>query len=125
MRVRIIVPSFSDSAFGRAASRSRWSRLLAGGVEFYEYTGAMFHCKTMVVDETLVTVGSSNFDNRSFAINDEVTVNVLDPAVAADHERIFADDLRRCQRLDPVAFANRPWWAKATDAFCGMFRSQF
>jgi cardiolipin synthase A/B len=125
VRVRVIVPSFSDTAFGRAASYSRWDQLLAGGVEIYEFGGAMFHCKTMVVDDSLVTVGSSNFDNRSFAINDEVTLNVLDRAVAAEHERIFDRDLQRSQRVDPEKFAQRPWWTKAVDDFCGMFRSQF
>lgn len=125
VRVRIIIPLNSDSAFGRAATRSRLQPLLDGGVEFYQYTGSMFHCKTMVVDDALVTVGSSNFDNRSFSINDEVTLDILDPKVAAEHERIFAQDLKRSRRLDPIAFAHRPWWRKAGDAFCGMFRSQF
>ena len=125
VRVRIIVPESSDSAFGRAAARSRWGPLLDGGVEFYQYTGAMFHCKTMVVDGVLVTVGSANFDNRSFSINDEVTLNVLDRDVADQHERIFGDDLKRCHRLDPEAFKHRSWLIKAADEFCGMFRSQF
>ncbi|HVU34099.1 MAG TPA: phospholipase D-like domain-containing protein [Opitutaceae bacterium] len=125
VRVRIIVPAFSDSAFGRAASRSRWGRLLAAGVEFYQYTGAMFHCKTMVVDGALLTVGSTNFDNRSFSINDEVELNILDPAVAGRNEQIFQQDLARCRRLDPAAFAQRPWYVKAEDDFCGLFRSQF
>lgn len=125
VRVRVIVPASSDSAFGRAASRSRWSRLLENGVEFYQFSGSMFHCKTMVVDDTFVTVGSANFDNRSFSINDEVTLNVLDPAVATEHERIFANDLRRSHRLEPEAFFSRPWWIKAADWFCGLFRSQF
>ncbi len=125
VRVRVIVPLSSDSAFGRAASRSRWSRLLDGGVEFYQYSGSLFHCKTMVVDGAFVTVGSANFDNRSFAINDEVTLNVLDPAVAAEHERIFAQDLKRCRRLNPKEFADRPWWVKTADTLCGLFRSQF
>lgn len=125
VRVRIIVPESSDSAFGRAASRSRWGELLDAGVEFYQFRGAMFHCKTMVVDDSLVTVGSANFDNRSFSINDEVTLNVLDDVVAAEHERIFNADLKRSPRLDPETFAHRPWWIKAADNFCGMFRSQF
>lgn len=125
VRVRVIVPEYSDSAFGRAASRSRWARLLGNGVEIYQFTGSMFHCKTMVVDGTLVTVGSANFDNRSFAINDEVTLNILDRGVAADHERIFAADLKRSRRLAPEAYFGRPWWTKAADWFCGLFRSQF
>jgi cardiolipin synthase A/B len=125
VRVRVIVPEFSDSRFGRAVSRSRWSRLLAAGVEFYEYDQAMFHCKTMVVDDVLVTVGSANFDNRSFSINDEVTVNILDANVGAEHRRIFEDDLRHARRLRREAFEGRSIFIKAIDDFCGMFRSQF
>lgn len=125
VRVRVIVPKFSDTAFGRLASESRWDKLLAGGVEFYRFGAAMFHCKTMVVDDDLVTVGSVNFDNRSFAINDEITVNVLDAKIAADHERIFAADLSHSERIAPETFLHRPWWEKAAEDFCGMFRSQF
>ncbi len=125
VRVRVIVPEKSDSAFGRAASRSRWSRLLAAGVEFQLYNGSLYHCKTMVVDGLLVTVGSANFDNRSFAINDEVTLNLLDRGVAADHERIFAQDLKRCRVLTPEEFSSRAWYIKAFDEVCGVFRSQF
>lgn len=125
VRVRVIVPAQSDSAFGRAASRSRWDKLLNGGVEFHQYTGSLFHCKTMVVDSALVTLGSANFDNRSFSINDEVTLNILDPSVAAQHDRIFARDLERCRVLDAKEFAARPWWIKFADKFAGLFRSQF
>jgi cardiolipin synthase len=125
VRVRVIVPKNSDSAFGRAASRSRWPQLIEAGVEFYEYTGAMFHVKSMIVDDRLVTLGSANFDNRSFSINDEVTLNILDRDVASQHERIFAEDLQRSPRLDPRDYFGRPWWIKASDKFCGLFRSQF
>lgn len=125
VRVRVIVPKSSDSAFGRAASRSRWPQLIEAGVEFYQYTGAMFHVKSMVVDGRLVTLGSANFDNRSFSINDEVTLNILDAGIAADHERIFADDMKRSVRLEPEEYFGRPWYIKAGDKFCGLFRSQF
>jgi cardiolipin synthase len=125
VRVRVITPKSSDSAFGRAAARSRWKPLLDAGVEFHMYSGSLYHCKTMVVDDVLVTVGSANFDNRSFSINDEVTLNILDPKVASEHERIFAQDLKRCERLDPQVFESRPWYVKSADYFCGLFRSQF
>lgn len=125
VRVRVIVPETSDSAFGRAASRSRWSRLLEGGVEFHLYRDSLFHCKSMVVDGTLVTLGSANFDNRSFAINDEVTINLLDPKVGAEHTRIFEQDLKRTVPLTAEQFAARPFYIKAGDWFAGLFRSQF
>jgi cardiolipin synthase len=79
----------------------------------------------MIIDDVLVTVGSANFDNRSFSINDEVTLTVLDPAVAADHLRVFADDLKKSRRLTQAEFAARPFYIKIIDHFAGMFRSQF
>lgn len=125
VKIRIIVPAINDSAFGRAASRSRWGRLLEAGVEFYQYLPAMYHPKTMSVDDALVIVGSANFDNRSFAINDEVTMNILDHRLAADHKRMFEADLRRSAAYTNLEYKSRPFYIKATDAFCGLFRSQF
>jgi cardiolipin synthase len=125
VRIRVIVPAINDSKLGRSASRSRWGKLLAAGAEFYLFQPAMYHCKTMIIDDVLVTVGSANFDNRSFSINDEVTLTVLDPAVAADHLRVFADDLKKSRRLTQAEFAARPFYIKIIDHFAGMFRSQF
>jgi cardiolipin synthase len=124
VKVRVIVPAFNDSKFGRAASRSRWGKLIAGGAEFHLYQPAMYHAKTMVVDGVLVTIGSSNFDNRSFSINDEVTVSVLDRKVAAENLRIFEHDLRNSEPLTRQEFESRPLYVKTLDHICGWFRSQ-
>jgi cardiolipin synthase A/B len=124
VRVRVIIPEINDSRFGRAASRSRWDRLLEAGVEFHLYQPAMYHCKSMAVDDTLITIGSANFDNRSFSINDEVTLNVLDRDFAAAHRRMFERDLKASERLTLEAFRARPFYIKALDRFCGLFRSQ-
>jgi len=124
VKVRVIVPAINDSRFGRAAARSRWGKLLAGGAEFYLYQPAMYHAKTMVVDGVHVTVGSSNFDNRSFTLNDEVNVGVLDRKVADDHLRIFADDIKASKLLTLEEFESRPQYIKLLDHFCGWFRSQ-
>ncbi len=125
VRIRVIVPAINDSRIGRAASRSRWGPLLAAGVEFHLYQPAMFHVKSMIVDRVLVTIGSANFDNRSFAINDEITLNVLDPAAAAEHHRIFEADLERSVPLTLEEFEARPLYIKATDHLAGLLRSQF
>lgn len=124
VRVRVIVPAFNDSRFGRAASRSRWGELLARGVEFYRYQPAMLHAKTMAVDDTFVTVGSVNFDNRSFSINDEVALNVIDSGFARDHRRAFEEDLKHSVRYTFEEFEARPFYIKWADRFCGLFRSQ-
>jgi cardiolipin synthase len=124
VRIEVIIPARNDSRFGRAASRSRWGPLLEAGVEFHAYEPAMYHCKMMTVDDVFLTIGSVNFDNRSFGINDEVNVNVLDAAVARSARRIFDDDLKHSHPLTLDEFQNRPGWQKAVDHFCGMFRSQ-
>jgi cardiolipin synthase len=124
VRIRVIIPEKNDSRFGRAASRSRWGELMAAGVEFYQYQPAMLHAKTMTVDDYFVTVGSVNFDNRSFSINDEVALNVLNASVAADHRRIYEDDLKHSKPYTREEFENRPFYVKWADNFCGLFRSQ-
>ena len=125
VRLRVVIPAFNDSKFGRAASRSRWGKLLAAGAEFHLYQPAMYHAKTMVVDDVFFTIGSANFDNRSFSINDEVTLSVLDRKVAAENLRIFADDMKNSKPLTHEEFEARPFYIKAMDHICGLFRSQF
>ena len=124
VKVRVIVPAINDSRIGRAASRSRWGRLIAAGAEFHLYQPAMFHCKTMVVDDVLVTIGSANFDNRSFSINDEVTLTVLDSKVAAENLKNFAADIRQSKPLTREEFEGRPFYIKFADHVCGLIRSQ-
>ena len=122
--VTVIVPAINDSRFGRAASRSRWGRLLEAGVKMHQYLPAMYHCKVMIVDDVFSTVGSVNFDNRSFAINDEIAVNIIGREATRALLRSFNDDLKRSQPLTFEEFKARPWYIKAADHFCGMFRSQ-
>lgn len=124
VEIEVVIPAINDSRFGRAASRSRWGKLLAAGVKFYRYQPAMYHAKAMIVDDAFVTVGSVNFDNRSFSINDEVNVNVLDVDVAAQHVKIFNADRSQSEPLTLAEFEGRPFYQKLADHFCGMFRSQ-
>ena len=85
VKLRIIVPGpHIDSQAVRSASRAGWGPLLAAGALIAEYQPTMFHCKVMIVDGMLVSVGSTNFDNRSFRLNDEANLNVLDETFAAE-----------------------------------------
>jgi len=122
VRVQVVLPATNDSAFGRAASRSRWGRLLEAGVEFHLFTPAMYHCKVMVVDDYFVTIGSVNFDNRSFSLNDELNVNVFDPRLVVAATAMFSDDLARSRRYTLEEHRSRPWWLKQADRFCGLFQ---
>jgi cardiolipin synthase len=124
VQIDVIVPAHNDSRFGRAASRSRWGKLLEAGVVFHRYEPAMYHPKAMIVDDIFLTIGSVNFDNRSFGINDEVAINVLDRRVVADAQKLFDDDLAHSTPLTLEEFRDRPWWQKLVDHFCGLFRSQ-
>ena len=92
VQVEIIVPGpITDAGLVRRASRAKWGPLLEAGVRIYEYQPTMYHNKVMVVDDYWVSVGSANFDNRSFRLNDEANLNVFDEAFA----RAQAGDLRR------------------------------
>jgi cardiolipin synthase len=73
----------------------------------------MFHCKVLVVDGLLTSVGSTNFDNRSFKLNDEANLNIYDRDFAARQESDFEHDLARSRRVTLEEWENRPWTEKA------------
>src|SRR6185295_960045 len=99
VRVQIITPGeHMDAGTVRRASRARWGELLEAGVEIFEYQPTMFHCKVMIVDGLWVSVGSTNFDNRSFSLNDEANLNILDSEFAREQIGIFRQDLARSHR---------------------------
>ena len=125
VRVEIITPgAHIDTETVRKASRSRWGPLLEAGVEIYEYQPTMYHCKVMVVDGAWVSVGSTNFDNRSFRLNDEANLNVLDPALAAEQTAVFEDDKRHARRITWEAWRRRPAGEKLKERLAGLLRSQ-
>jgi cardiolipin synthase A/B len=125
VRVQLVVPGpKTDSPLVRRASRSTWGELLRAGVEFYEYQPTFFHCKVMVVDDLWVSVGSTNFDARSFSVNDEANLNVYDRDFAAEQARIFAEDLKRSRRVTLEEWESRPWTEKAWEKTLGLFGSQ-
>ena len=100
VKVRVLVPGRKvDDLVVRQASRADWGELLQAGAEIYEYQPAMFHCKTMIVDSQLVSVGSTNFDNRSFRLNEEANLNVYDVAFAEQLEEVFEQDLKQSRRI--------------------------
>jgi cardiolipin synthase len=109
VEVRIITPGkIIDSDIVRAASRERWGDLLKAGVRIAEYQPTMYHVKALVVDSLLVSVGSTNFDNRSFSLNDEANLNVLDAAFARAQEAVFEDDWRHARPFSLGGWERRP-----------------
>lgn len=125
VKVQILVPGpLVDSEVTRRASRASWRPLLESGIELYEYLPALFHVKLMVVDGLWTSVGSTNFDARSFSVNDEANLNVMDAGFAAQQERIFKADLARSRRVTLEEWNARPWWAKAWEQAMGLLSSQ-
>ena len=125
VRVRFITPGeHTDTDTVKAASRATWGPLLQAGALIYEYQPTMYHCKVMIVDQLLVSVGSTNFDNRSFRLNDEANLNVYDAAFARRQTEVFEDDLKRSRRVTYEEWLNRPLREKAHEKLTGWLRSQ-
>jgi cardiolipin synthase len=122
VRVRVILPGrYSDSKLVRAASRAKWKRILEHGGEIYEYQPTMYHCKVLVVDGLWVSVGSTNFDSRSFRLNDEANLNVYDADFAKQQTAQFEEDLKKSRRVTYEEWKSRPIWVKAWDHIVAFF----
>jgi cardiolipin synthase len=125
VRVRIIVPGkHIDTVVVGKASRATWGELLKAGAEIHVFQPTMFHCKMLVVDGQLVSVGSTNFDNRSFRLNDEANLNVYDRAFAEEMTAIFEDDLKRSARMTLAEWQDRPFWERLMEKSAALFSSQ-
>ena len=123
--VRIVVPGdHIDSETARSASRALWEAPLAAGALIAEYEPTMFHCKVLIVDGLFTSVGSTNFDNRSFHLNDEASLNVIDAAFAAQQTAIFADDLGKSKVVTLEAWRARPWRERVGDRLGSLIGSQ-
>ncbi|MGI4857544.1 MAG: cardiolipin synthase [Janthinobacterium lividum] len=113
VKVRIITPgNHIDTHTVREASRGCWGDLLKAGVEIFEYQPTMFHVKLLVVDEYLVSAGSTNFDSRSFKLNDEANLNIYDRAFAARQNAIFDADIGRAKQVTLADWERRSIFEK-------------
>jgi cardiolipin synthase len=100
VKVEIIVPGKKiDQKLVRAASKRHWPELIEAGIKIYEYEPTMIHVKLMIVDDTFVSVGSGNLDNRSIRLNDEANLDVLDRQFAAEQLRLFEMDKNRSHEV--------------------------
>ena len=125
VKLRIVVPGkYIDSETVRGASRARWGPLLEAGALIAEYQPTMYHCKVMVVDELLVSVGSTNFDNRSFRLNDEATLNIYDTDFARQQRGIFEEDLRMSHPISLAEWVQRPWKEKLAEHVASLLGPQ-
>ena len=116
VRIRILLPDkHIDSETVRIASKRAWGPLLEGGVEIHEYEPTMLHCKMLIFDQHMVSVGSTNFDMRSFELNDEASLNVYDSKFALQMTDIFEQDLRLSTPYTRQRWQNRSWMQKVAE----------
>jgi cardiolipin synthase len=113
VRIRIITPGpHTDAETVRRASRALWGDLLAAGAEIYEFQPTMYHVKVLVADGFLVSVGSTNFDDRSFRLNDEASLNIFDKKFAQRQVQIFERDRSQSVRMTLDQWRSRPFTEK-------------
>lgn len=113
VKIEIIVPGrHIDMETVRKVSHNKWPKLLEAGIRIFEYQPTMFHCKYMIVDDVWVSVGSSNFDPRSFRLNAEANLNVLNPDFAAQQTRVFEQDKARSKEITLEMLKHQPIWDK-------------
>ena len=124
--VRVMTPSVdaSDTPYVQRASHFLFRRLLEGGVKIYEYQPTLLHQKIITVDGEWCGIGSSNFDDRSFKINDEVTLGIADGDTAERLDAIFEKDLAECRERELDEWRQRPHWTRAVDFFYYLFNEQ-
>ncbi len=126
VKVRIMIPATtaSDSKFVQHASHHHYGTLLKGGVKLYDYERTLLHQKVIVIDSCWAAVGSTNFDDRSFEVNDEVSLVVYDERIAKELEQTFEDDLRHCTSVELAPWKKRPMLHKAIDLGAFLFNEQ-
>jgi cardiolipin synthase len=123
VKIQIITPGkYLDTKIVRGASRSSWGDLLGAGAEIYEYEPSMYHCKVFIVDELLVSVGSTNWDPRSFRLNDEANLNIYDAEFARKQVEVFRRDLTKSRQITLEQWRARPLREKAGEMLASLVR---
>lgn len=123
--VRIVVPGpHTNKEVVRQAGRANYEVLLKAGIKIYEYQPTMLHAKTMVVDGIWATIGSTNFDNRSFKLNDETNISVQDRDLAQRLEDQFELDIAVSKEYTTRRWERRSIWPRLKEGFSSIFRRE-
>jgi cardiolipin synthase A/B len=124
VRVVLLLPGAIDHNLVRQASRGGFGRLLKEGIEIHEYKPAMLHAKTMVIDSMWATVGSTNLDRRSFALNEELNLVIYDAGVARRLEQVFEKDLSESGVVTYKRWASRGLMSRVLEFLAVPVRDQ-
>lgn len=126
VHVEILVPGdITDQRVLQEISRSSWRKLLKAGIPIYEYQPTMHHGKLFIVDDIWTSIGSANCDGRSFGINDEMNINILDETFAQEQIRIFEEDKAHARLVTYQQWKKRPLWRKALGNTTRLISGQF
>ena len=125
VRVVVLLPGAIDNNIVRQASRATFGELLRAGIEIYEYQAGLLHAKTMTIDGVWATIGSTNLDTRSFALNEELNAVMYSKDVAAELEKHFADDLKHSQRIRYRKWRSRGFFHQLLELLSLPVREQF
>jgi cardiolipin synthase len=125
VKVRVLTPNgHIDSEVVRKASRGSWGPMLRAGIEVAEYQPTMFHVKGLVVDGMFSSVGSTNFDNRSFRLNDEANLNVLNVDFGHEQQRVFDIDWSKARRISLDEWERRPLTERMLERLASLLQAQ-
>jgi cardiolipin synthase len=118
--VRVMMPSTSgsDNPMVQHAGHRNFEKLLRCGVRLFEYPHTLLHQKVMTIDGVWSAIGSSNFDDRSFETNDEITLGVLDRATAQRLDAVFEKYAPHCREIKLEEWRRRGLWHRAKDHAC-------
>jgi cardiolipin synthase len=108
--VRILIPEKTDSKLVSLAAYSFFTEVKSAGVKIYRYQDGFLHEKVMLIDDNAATVGTANFDNRSFRLNFEITALVLDEEFASNVEKMFIKDFAGSRLMLPDEYDNKSFW---------------
>jgi cardiolipin synthase A/B len=125
VKVRVLIPDrYTDSTVVRISSKAEWGRLLEGGVSISTYQPTMMHTKMLIFDRFMVSVGSTNFDTRSFELNDEASLNVYDEDFAAQMTAVFEADLKSAKPYSLEQWRARSFVERAAETILLPIRGQ-
>jgi len=125
VRVRIVVPGhYTDARIGRWAAHGLYGKLLEAGIQIFEYQPTMMHCKVMVIDGVWCSMGSANFDDRSFRLNDEANLNVFSADLAREQTALIDADIALSKRMVLKKWRNRRFGRRLNERLALLLRSQ-
>ena len=124
VRVVVLLPGAIDNNIVRQASRSQFGTLLEAGIEIHEYQAGLLHAKTMTIDGIWATIGSTNLDTRSFALNEELNAVLYSRDIAGQLEKVFADDLTYSRKIGYAQWRSRGFFNRLLELLSLPVREQ-